>query len=291
MDDKLLGEKTHYYCSSSEDEGEDESDTGSEGKVPSSKGPTFIAESQLKETSRYSTNTGPKGVLEDWRRFKQLETESKVEQEAERLALMKKLSVTCRSHLDDEKEKQKDEAFAQQIEENFEDLEDEFIKQYRQKRLEEMRHALQNVPKFGKVVTLDAGQFVEAIDNEKPCVTIIVHVYEKSIPACEAMNGCLMCLATEYPAIKFCQLEASRTRLSSQFTRHGVPALLIYKAGDMIGNFVGLGKEFGEDFFATDVESFLQEHGFLPTKDKISSVIRGAPTPQDDSDDSDFDVD
>lgn len=28
MDDKLLGEKTHYYCSSSEDEGEDESDTG-----------------------------------------------------------------------------------------------------------------------------------------------------------------------------------------------------------------------------------------------------------------------
>lgn len=38
-------------------------------------------------------------MLEDWRRFKQLETESKVEQEAERLALMKKLSVTCRSHV------------------------------------------------------------------------------------------------------------------------------------------------------------------------------------------------
>ncbi len=28
LDDKLLGEKLHYYCSSSEDEGEDDDDDG-----------------------------------------------------------------------------------------------------------------------------------------------------------------------------------------------------------------------------------------------------------------------
>ena len=39
----------------------------------------------------------------------------------------------------------------------------------------------------------------------------------------------------------------------------GVPALLIYKNKELIGNFIRLSDEFGTDFFATDVESFLHE--------------------------------
>ena len=39
----------------------------------------------------------------------------------------------------------------------------------------------------------------------------------------------------------------------------GVPALLIYKHGELIGNFVRLSDEFGDEFYATDVESFLVE--------------------------------
>ena len=39
----------------------------------------------------------------------------------------------------------------------------------------------------------------------------------------------------------------------------GVPALLIYKKGVMVGNFVRMSDEFGEDFFAPEIESFLQE--------------------------------
>ena len=41
-------------------------------------------------------NTGPKGVVADWRRYKQLETEKRAENERERLALAKKLALTCR---------------------------------------------------------------------------------------------------------------------------------------------------------------------------------------------------
>jgi hypothetical protein len=35
LDDKLLGEKLHYYCSSSEDEGEDDDDDGDKVKTNS----------------------------------------------------------------------------------------------------------------------------------------------------------------------------------------------------------------------------------------------------------------
>lgn len=38
-------------------------------------------------------------MIEDWRRFKQLETEKREEQDKEKKALIKKLTMTCRSHV------------------------------------------------------------------------------------------------------------------------------------------------------------------------------------------------
>lgn len=45
---------------------------------------------------------------------------------------------------DDEKEKEKDAAFMQQLEEEFDEFEEEFLKEYRQKRLEEIRKSVEN---------------------------------------------------------------------------------------------------------------------------------------------------
>lgn len=58
---------------------------------------------------------GPKGVINDWRRFKQLETEQRQEQRREMERLIKKLSMTCRSHLDDEADKQKQKELQEKI--------------------------------------------------------------------------------------------------------------------------------------------------------------------------------
>lgn len=49
LDDRLLGEKVENYCSSSEDEADDE-----DGKPPQPKPPKFIPESELS-----STHSGP----------------------------------------------------------------------------------------------------------------------------------------------------------------------------------------------------------------------------------------
>lgn len=58
---------------------------------------------------------GPKGVINDWRRFKQLETEQRQEQRREMERLIKKLSMTCRSHLDEEADKQKQKELQEKI--------------------------------------------------------------------------------------------------------------------------------------------------------------------------------
>lgn len=297
LDDRILGEKVNNYCSSSEDEA-DEEETGVSNQEEEGKktiqGPTFIPEPDLHDYPGYSTNTGPKGVINDWREFKRLENERRETQEREKKALMKKLSMTCRSHLDDEKEKQKDEEFLEQLEE----IDDDFLKEYRLKRLEEMRKALQNVPKFGKVIPLNSDNFVEAIDKELPQVTVIIHLYEDKVKACDAMNGCLACLAQEYSSVKFCNIKASETKLSNKFAKMGVPALLVYKGGELIGNFVKLTEELGKDFFASDVESFLFDFGLLPSNDIINQAIKDTttgelrnPLQQDEDSGSEFELD
>ena len=40
----------------------------------------------------------------------------------------------------------------------------------------------------------------------------------------------------------------------------GLPAILVYKKGEVIGNFVRLTDEFGDDMYPADVECFLIEY-------------------------------
>ncbi|KAM0728141.1 Phosducin-like protein [Formica fusca] len=269
LEDKILGEKLHYYCSSSsEDEGND--DSGDSDKE-------YNDVKCTEDTAQYaapaewdgvSNNTGPKGVIKDWQRYKQLEAEKRELQEKEKLELIKKLSLTCRSALDEEKEK---------LNETDPDLvnllTDEFLLEYQKQRMKEMLAKTEKLC-FGKVIDLEnADQFLQAIDEEDKSVTIIVHIYEDNVPGCEAMNGCLISLAEEYPHVKFCRILGSIAGLSKQFKKYGVPALLVYKKGQIIGNFVHMTDHLGMDFYSSDVEIFLIEHGILADKNCVPLII------------------
>lgn len=265
LDDKILGEKVHNYCDSSEDEdgGSDDEKSGDEEGNPIK---TEVANAEPPPINNWNgsaSNTGPKGVLEDWRRFKQLEAQNRAELEKERIALAKKLTLSVKPDREAEQDKQIEE-----IEDELNELIDEdFLMEYQKKRMQELMTQLQKVPKFGTVVALTTkDEFLNAIDNEDPKVAVMIHIYNQSSHACETMNGCLDVLARDYPAIKFCKIVADVTGLSRHFRVEGVPAILVYKAGQVIGNFVQLATELGNDFFATDVERLLIEYGMLPEK-------------------------
>ncbi|KAG9460374.1 hypothetical protein GDO78_022269, partial [Eleutherodactylus coqui] len=57
----------------------------------------------------------PKGVINDWRRYKQLETEQSEEQKKELEQLVKRLSMTCKSHNEEEKDKQKQKEMEEKL--------------------------------------------------------------------------------------------------------------------------------------------------------------------------------
>ncbi|XP_007900998.1 phosducin-like protein [Callorhinchus milii] len=292
LDDKILGEKLQYYYSSSEDEDSDHE--GSDQKTIQN--PSMSVDGR----ERSAVNTGPKGVINDWRRFKQLETEQREEQRREMSRLIKKLSMSCRSHLDDEKDKQKQKDLQDRIngkmtmqEYNMihEGDDEEFLAQYRKQRMDEMKQHLSSGKRFEQVYELtNAEDFLDTIDKEEKGTVVVVHIYEEDLAGCESMNGCLLCLAGEYPLVKFCKVRSSLIGASARFTGSALPALLVYKGGDLIGNFVRITDQLGEDFFAVDVEAFLREYGMLPEKDVVSpTAIRNASVAH--SDDSDLDID
>lgn len=269
LEDKILGEKVHNYCSSSES-GESDTDSGDEKEPSSSKCESDIQ--QIPEPSKWegvSSNTGPKGVLNDWQMFKQLEVQKRKEQDEEKLALMKKLSLTCKSVLEEERERH-----SELSEDLAELLTDDFLEQYRKQRMKEMLSSTSRLPKFGKLYHLKNGEeFLEAVDNENKSVTVIVHVYENTVVGCKMMNSCLSQLSEEYLQVKFCKLISSAANMSNQFKSDGVPALLVYKAGQMVGNFVRVTDELGDEFYSGDVENFLIEHGMIVDKSCVPKIV------------------
>lgn len=266
LDEKILGGKTAGYCSSSDDQGGSDDEGSCDEKETVSKLSKLTCQDEPPPVNNWSgtaSNTGPKGVLEDWRRFKQLEAESRLEMEKERVALAKKLTLSVKTQREEEEAKKKED-----LEEELNELiDDEFLLQYQKQRMDELMSQLQKTPKFGKVITLSSQEdFLDAIDKEDHKVAVLVHIYREKVSACATMDGCLSILAQEYPGIKFCRIAVNITGLSNHFRVDGVPAILVYKGGQVIGNFVQLSRELGDDFFATDVERYLIEYGMLPEK-------------------------
>lgn len=277
LEDKILGEKLHNYCSSSE-ESDNESDSGKEEKPPIK---TVEPLPEPKEWEGTSTNTGPKGVIEDWRRFKQLEIEKREVNERERIELAKKLTMTVQSALDEEREK-----VAQEDPELAELLNDEFLLAYQKKRMQEMMLQNRHNLKFGNLIFLNNGsEFLKAVDQENKSVKVVVHIYEDNVDACRAMNDCLKVLAKTYDTVKFCCIMGSKAGMSRDFKVSGVPALLIYKGGQLVGNFVRLSDDLGNDFCTEDVQGYLIEHGMLEDKTCLPLIIKNnEDQDQDDSD-------
>ncbi|XP_040568114.1 phosducin-like protein isoform X1 [Lepeophtheirus salmonis] len=249
LDDKLLGEKLHYYCSSSEDEEEKEQPSNSNSRNP-----------DISNNGTGTVNTGPKGVVKDYMRYKQLENEQREEQAKEKLELAKKLSLTCRSINDDDKAKDEED----ELDALFDD---QFMQMYIEKRMREMELKNDKKKYFGEIKELEDGDdFLKAIDEEEPYVSIVVFIYEDDADGCYAMNECLKIVAIDYTDIKFLRISASAVGFSNYFKSNGVPALLLYKGGDLIQSYPKMLDFLGLDFYATDLEAFLIRNNVIKSK-------------------------
>ncbi|KAL7063201.1 hypothetical protein AAHC03_0630 [Spirometra sp. Aus1] len=268
FDDRLLGEKVDNYCSSSDEQ--DDSEDGESfttERVPCDRPNVSCAPPR-------SAQTGPKGVIEDYNRFQKLQAENRRQKELAVLQLAEKCTLTCRPYSEDIKA-QESEAELKALLELSED-DEKFLEAYRQKRMAELQAGLQNLPTFNRIFDLNASTFVTEIDNEAPSVTVIILIYEEGVAACHSANECLKVLCRAYPHIKFCRIRASSAFMSRNFAQNGVPAILVYKNKELIGNLISISKELDDSFSPEEFETFLYEHGFLPPRGSPLSPIQSS---------------
>nr|SVE83753.1 EOG090X08Y3 [Daphnia pulex] len=277
LDDKLMGEKLHYYCSSSsESEGEDEDGE----KLPPAAGDADpAAPNGSCQWDGTSCNTGPKGVIKDYQRFKQLERERREEQKEELSKLAKKFSITCRTNAEDDKAKSEEE----KLEEELAKLMDEScIQDFVQQRMQEMLLRETNRLRFGSVhVIKDCDHFLAAVDGEDKSVSVIILLHEPNSPGCLSAIKAVESLSKAYTHVKFCTVRPSLISMSVNFKVSGVPALLAYKSGQLFGNFVRMTDELGEEFATCDLESYLIEHGILNDRNLVPNVVQTESSDED----------
>ncbi|KAM8814541.1 phosducin [Rhynchonycteris naso] len=215
-----------------------------------------------------ATHTGPKGVIHDWRKFK-LESEDSDSVPQSKKEILRQLSSPQSRDDKDLKERASRKMSIQEYELIHKDKEDEnCLRKYRRQCMQDMHQKLSFGPRYGFVYDLETGeQFLETIEKEQKITTIVVHIYEDSIKGCDALNNSLVCLAAEYPMVKFCKIKASNTGAGERFSSDVLPTLLVYKGGELISNFISVAEQLAEEFFARDVESFLNEYGLLPERE------------------------
>nr|SVE87480.1 EOG090X08Y3 [Daphnia similis] len=274
LDDKLMGEKLHYYCSSSsESEGEDED--GEKSQCPADDASVEpSAPSGSCQWDGTSCNTGPKGVIRDYQRFKQLERERREEQKEELAQLAKKFSITCRTNAEDDEAKSEEE----KLEDELAQLMDETcIQNFIQQRMQQMLQRETTGVRFGSVhVIKDCNDFLTAVDGEDKSVSVIILLHEPNSPGCLSAIKALESLSKHYVHLKFCTVRPSLISMSANFKVSGVPALLAYKAGQLVCNLVRVTDELGEEFETCDLESYLIEHGILNDRKLVPCGIQAA---------------
>ncbi|XP_069009309.1 phosducin b [Embiotoca jacksoni] len=220
---------------------------------------------KLLDLEETATHTGPKGVINDWRRYK-LESMDQENLPHAKKELLRQMSSPSRQK--DDSRANLNRKMSVQEYELLKEEDEGCLKKYRKQCMQEMHDKLSFGPKFGGVHDLDSGEaFLEVIEKEHHSTVVVVHIYKAGIKGCEELNSCLDCLATEYPSVKFCRIDAVSSGAAERFSDEFLPTLLVYKAGELLGNFLACTQHLNEEFFATDVEAFLNSYGLLPEKE------------------------
>ncbi|XGW30248.1 hypothetical protein V3C99_009327 [Haemonchus contortus] len=229
LESKLLDGKSAGYCSSSDGEEEGWSvakdDDDHQANVMRRLGP--------------STNTGAKGVLNEYAAYKEQATRAREAKDRELLRQARK-GMLQGSKLEREEAQKSDRD------------EDESLESIRERRLLEMRKAA-----AGRMLEItDKEQFTKAIDTCENLLCVLL--YEPGDEMCDKMTHVCKVLAADYPRVRFMRARSTLLEMSKAFTEQALPTLQIYLKGNLVGNFIKVHSLLGGEVDVTSVRKFLR---------------------------------
>ncbi|WFD42088.1 Proteolipid protein 2 [Malassezia psittaci] len=217
------------------------------------------------------------------------------------------------------KENARRQATVEDLDEELESAdedEERILLRLRRERMKEIA-AMQSQSRFGRMYPISrpdyAREVTEASKESLPGASdanqgtgVVCFLYKSGIDTCELLSGYLEQLAAKYPNTKFVSIIGDQC--IPDYPDKNLPTLLIYRAGELRRQIVGLRPEIGLDGMNTkmaDIELLLAATGAIALqqpkesrtdtgrdggKDNEQSSIRESGTNQhDDDDDLDWD--
>lgn len=183
--------------------------------------PTRIQNATQAQYQR-SKNAGPKGVLNDYKAYKQQEKLQLERDALIRQATLLRIANGC-----------VESAPREEIPSNNvpEDSDDEFMKEFRAKRLQEMLKT-DTRPQFGRLEYVEPTEFVDIVDQIDARSTVVIHLYEPFVNTCQTLNKAMENLAIKHRRVRFLCLEASKADYT--IDHKGLPVFMVYQGGELI---------------------------------------------------------
>jgi hypothetical protein len=185
----------------------------------------------------------------------------------------------------------------EELKELEDDFEDDFMKQYTEKRKKEMEAQSKRL-QFGYVNEISKEDYVREVTEASKEVTVLLHLYQDYNEPSVKINQLLTTLSQKYPTIKF--LKSRATKCVENFPDSKVPTFIIYKNGAITNaNTNNVDKQL-KVLSTENLEYFLKKIGTIPLEEgeeldeleaKYSKFILKKSTKDKDEDRSDSDDD
>jgi hypothetical protein len=241
-----------------------------------------VSRRERNQRSQYgSYNTGPKGVLHDYKVFTEnARYNAEIEKKRKQEAIQNSCITVDRNNNNDidllEDDEEEDEIFMAIRAEKMREMMQKGGSGEREAILVSALRQHQQKPiiagkNFGTVTRIAQSHYVDFIDNESPEVTIILHIFQAYLPACMRMDSCLQDLARRYPKIKFGKIQAldAQSGLGMSIMDEALPMIVIYRNKENLHVATRIQDELKPSFDVDDVEEYLSSNELINISEAV----------------------
>lgn len=226
-----------------------------------------LATQQRAMNNKQSKNNGPKGVLNDYKKFKRMEA---LENEKEDIIRQARLLRIAQGYVrpDDASAQAPPSVLTYSVSNKTEDDDDDddddpdsaFMQQYRAQRFAQLS-VRDTRPTFDQLAYLSPLAYVDEVNTIDTRTRVVVHLFEPFVSNCQLLNQQLETLAGKHVRVRFIAVEASAADDEIDFKK--LPVLLIYQQGQMQHSILNVHEALEGQYTYESVEWLLNEHHVL----------------------------
>ncbi|KAL1976086.1 hypothetical protein VTN31DRAFT_4478 [Thermomyces dupontii] len=209
-------------------------------------------------TTVFEANTGPKGVIADAQSYE------RERRKTFRRTLLDLTGLDLSKKTDADKDRKTD-SNKDKIPLDADD--EEFMQRWREKRMRELsqqqNHMRRNSPSkrlYGTVDEVDAEGYLNAIERVPPDTTVVVCIFDPDSSLSEEVEEALTGVARLHQTVHFVKLHYE----IAEMNHLQPPALLAYRAGELISTLVELEEQVGRGkITVTSIEHLLKRQNII----------------------------